>query len=145
MFGFYCVRKYTGTERDFQPSDSRPRSGSVLILRANTHTLHLSMGIRARDTPAAVLLLLLVAPVIAQTPFRASDSVSVITAHRAAFALDPLSRVYTCTDTLSLIFADGPGDSASVRLHPSYAVVEVKVLRPSARSTWPTTTHRSPT
>ncbi len=85
------------------------------------------MGIRARDTPAAVLLLLLVAPVIAQTPFRASDSVSVITAHRAAFALDPLSRVYTCTDTLSLIFADGPGDSASVRLHPSYAVVSLTV------------------
>lgn len=104
-----------------------------MILRANTHTLHPLMGTRARVTLIALLPVISAASVLAQAPFRASDSSAVITAHRAALTLDPLSRVYSCIDTLSVVYTAGASDSASVRLHPAYTPVSLTVGGGAAR------------
>ncbi len=91
------------------------------------------MGTRARVTLIALLPVISAASVLAQAPFRASDSSAVITAHRAALTLDPLSRVYSCIDTLSVVYAAGASDSASVRLHPAYTPVSLTVGGGAAR------------
>ncbi len=42
-------------------------------------------------------------------------------------SLDPTSRVYSCTDTLTVVYSAEPSDSASIRLHPAYAQLTLSV------------------
>ncbi len=85
------------------------------------------MGLRARATTFAIANFLAAAPLQAALPAAASDSSVHITSHRAALSLDPPSRVYACTDTMVVRYPGGRSDSASLRLHPAYTPLSLRV------------------
>jgi hypothetical protein len=70
-------------------------------------------------------ILLLAALLVAETP--PGDQPVAIVAHRARLSIEPLSRVYECTDTITVRYGQHPSDSAFFRLHPAYTPVRLTI------------------
>lgn len=54
------------------------------------------------------------------------EAVSIV-GHRALLSIEPLSRVYECTDTATVRYGGGREDSAFFRLHPAYTPVRFTI------------------